>query len=170
MLTRMGRSRRDTRTVVSLVTAPSVRERAGTASAVVRVRELAEPPGADRRPSLQECPGDAVHAVHDAVAGPEDHRVRQVRLRHAAEVLGDLPYRGPLLLIESVLRVDFRQVTEGNLFGRQAGSRARRSTSRVSIPPSPGQKWYRFGVVPAWNGRLFRRSGTRCLAAPARMA
>ena len=80
----------------------SVRQRAFSTEArqdgttVVRLRKLAEPPGPDRRPALRQRPGNAVHAVHDAVTGPEDHRVRQVRLSHAPEVPGDLPDRGAL--------------------------------------------------------------------------
>jgi hypothetical protein len=62
------------RMVVPCVTASSVRKRARMASAVVRLRKLAEPPGPDRRPALQQRPSDAVHAVHDAVTGPGDDR------------------------------------------------------------------------------------------------
>jgi hypothetical protein len=95
-----------------------VRKLAMTTSAVVRLWELSEPPGVDRRPALEERPGDAVHAVHDAVAGPEDDRVRRVYLVHSAEVLYDLPDSGPLQLIEPVLGVDLREIIESDLLSR----------------------------------------------------
>jgi hypothetical protein len=88
--------------------------------AVVRLRKLAEPPGPDRRPALRQRPGGAVHAVHDTVTGPEDHRVRQVRLSHAPEVPGDLPDRG--------------RSSSSNLYSESISGRSPSATSSAGRP------------------------------------
>ena len=125
------------RIAVPCVTAPSARRRARTAPAAARLRKPAEPPGPDRRPAHRQRPSDAVHAAHDAVTGPEDHRVRQVRLSHAPEEPGDLPDRGALQLTEPVPRADLRHVTKCGLFGRQAGRPALPGGQRPKRPSRP---------------------------------
>jgi len=90
-----------------------------TTSTIVRLRKLSKPPGFDRPTAIEKCPGDAVHSVHDPVIGSEDDRVRRIHLANEAEVLYDLPNRGPLPLIEPILGVDLREVIKRDLLYRQ---------------------------------------------------
>src|SRR6476660_7766378 len=100
-------------------------------STIIRLRKLSEPLGLDRPTAIEKCPGNAVHSVHDPVTGSEDDRVRRIHLADEAEVLYDLPDRGPLPLVEPVLGVDLREVIERDLLYWQ---RSNPSYQKVNVP------------------------------------
>ena len=130
------------RTAHYLRSAASVRKLVRTASAIVRLRQLSKPLGHDRRTAIEKCSGDTVHSVHDPVIGSEDNRVEWIDLANEAEVLQDLPNRGPLPLIKPVLEVQAlapgRPVTAGVIRNWLRPSPSRGGTH--SQPSGKGRK------------------------------
>ena len=61
---------------------------------VVGSGERVELHGADRDATVEQCPGDSVHAVHDASVWPEDDRVREVDLFDEPDVFDHGPADG----------------------------------------------------------------------------
>jgi len=77
-----------------------------------------------------------VHSVHDPVTGSEDDRVRRIHLADEAEVLYDLPDRGPLPLVEPVLGVDLREVIKRDLLYRQMSNPSYQEINVPRIDPA----------------------------------
>src|SRR5215207_5401046 len=166
-----------------------VRQLLGPAVPDVRRRVRCEAHGADGRPALEQRAGDAVHPVHDAAVGAQDHGVRGIDVPHEPHVVDDLPVRGRIVPgLPPVRRVQFPHGVQRDVDDRQVGRQPDQPVhvprvepplagpevvllphqgflvTRISVPgtsaPRAGDHWPQFSVRPGVHSGSTRSAST----------